>query len=146
MKSLRSVSVSSIVYSRGNVYVPILHIYSLVLVYVNVLYVLHNFLVSPQIVNPQILGLISQSQIRKFLKCASPQIANRKFQIRKMQKIIWSANRKSANRKSSNCHICWWSANQQCKFANLRMCALWNLFADRPSLMYRKKERKKEKL
>ncbi len=32
--------------------------------------------VSPQNANPQILGLIPQSQIRKFLKCASPQIAN----------------------------------------------------------------------
>jgi hypothetical protein len=32
--------------------------------------------VSPQIANPQILGLIPQLKIRKFLKCASPQIAN----------------------------------------------------------------------
>jgi hypothetical protein len=35
-----------------------------------------NFFVGPQIANPQILGLIPQSQIRKFLRCASPQIAN----------------------------------------------------------------------
>jgi hypothetical protein len=34
------------------------------------------FLKSPQIANPQILGLISLSQILKFLKYASPQIAN----------------------------------------------------------------------
>ncbi len=31
---------------------------------------------SPQIANPQILGLIPQLKIRKFLKCESPQIAN----------------------------------------------------------------------
>jgi hypothetical protein len=31
----------------------------------------------PQIANPQILGFIPQSQVRKFLGCASPQI--RKF-------------------------------------------------------------------
>jgi hypothetical protein len=31
---------------------------------------------SPQIVNPQILGLVPLSQIRKFLMCASPQIKN----------------------------------------------------------------------
>jgi hypothetical protein len=32
--------------------------------------------VCQQIADPQILGLIPQSQIRKFLKFASPQIAN----------------------------------------------------------------------
>ncbi len=32
--------------------------------------------VSPQIANLQILGLIPQSQIRKFMRCASPQITN----------------------------------------------------------------------
>jgi hypothetical protein len=32
--------------------------------------------VSPQIANPQILGLIPQSQICKFMRCAAPQIAN----------------------------------------------------------------------
>ncbi len=35
-----------------------------------------NFVGSPQIANPQILGLISQSQTRIFLRCASPQIVN----------------------------------------------------------------------
>ncbi len=35
-----------------------------------------HFFSSPQIANPQILGLIPQLKIRKFLKCASPQIAN----------------------------------------------------------------------
>jgi hypothetical protein len=34
------------------------------------------FFVSPQITNTQILGLILQSQVRKFLTCAIPQIAN----------------------------------------------------------------------
>ncbi len=35
------------------------------------------FVVGQQIANPQILELIiSQSQIRKFLRCASPEIAN----------------------------------------------------------------------
>jgi hypothetical protein len=35
---------------------------------------------SPQIANPQILGLIAISQIRTlFLRCANPQIAIRKF-------------------------------------------------------------------
>jgi hypothetical protein len=36
-------------------------------------------LVSPKIVNPEILGLILQTQIRKFLKFATPQIAIRNF-------------------------------------------------------------------
>jgi sorbitol-specific phosphotransferase system component IIBC len=31
---------------------------------------------SPKIANPQILGLILLSQIRKFLRCVNPQIAN----------------------------------------------------------------------
>jgi hypothetical protein len=35
----------------------------------------------PQIANPQILGLITLSQIRKFLRWASPQIANRQIVI-----------------------------------------------------------------
>jgi hypothetical protein len=35
-----------------------------------------NFFVCSQIANPQILGLITQSQIRKFLSCASPQLEN----------------------------------------------------------------------
>ncbi len=35
-----------------------------------------NFCVSPQITDPQILGLVPQLQIRKFLRCASPQISN----------------------------------------------------------------------
>jgi hypothetical protein len=35
-----------------------------------------NFLQSPQISNPQILWLIALSQIRKFLRYASQQIAN----------------------------------------------------------------------
>jgi hypothetical protein len=35
-----------------------------------------NFFISPQIANPQILLLIPQSQILKFLRCASPQICN----------------------------------------------------------------------
>jgi hypothetical protein len=37
-----------------------------------------NLFYSLQIANAQIRGLISLSQIRKFLRCASPQIANRK--------------------------------------------------------------------
>jgi hypothetical protein len=32
------------------------------------------FFVRPQIANPQIFGLIPQSQIRKFLRCSGPQI------------------------------------------------------------------------
>jgi hypothetical protein len=35
-----------------------------------------NFLDSLQIANPQILGLILQSHICKFLRCVSPQICN----------------------------------------------------------------------
>jgi hypothetical protein len=35
-----------------------------------------NFCLSPQMAIPQILGLIQQSQIRKFLRHASPQTAN----------------------------------------------------------------------
>jgi len=50
-----------------------------------------NFFVSPQLAYPQILGLIPQSQIRKFLRCASPQIA--KPQICNVQ----FANHKSTN-------------------------------------------------
>jgi hypothetical protein len=49
-----------------------------------------NFCVSPQITNPQILGLIPQLQIRKFLRCANPHIAN--------PQIFLESN--SANRKS----------------------------------------------
>jgi hypothetical protein len=37
---------------------------------------MQTFFLSPQIANPQILGLISLSQILKFLRYASPQIAN----------------------------------------------------------------------
>jgi hypothetical protein len=39
-----------------------------------------TFLVT-QIANPHILGLIPLSQIRKFLRCASPQIANLIFAL-----------------------------------------------------------------
>jgi hypothetical protein len=35
-----------------------------------------SFVKSPQIANWQIFGLIPLSQIRKFVTCASPQIAN----------------------------------------------------------------------
>jgi hypothetical protein len=35
-----------------------------------------TYVKSPQIANPQILGLIPLLQIRKFLRCTSPQIAN----------------------------------------------------------------------
>jgi hypothetical protein len=37
---------------------------------------LSKHLLSPQIVNPQILGRIPLLQIRKFVRCGSPQIAN----------------------------------------------------------------------
>jgi hypothetical protein len=37
------------------------------------------FFVSPQSANLQILGLIPQSQVRKFLRCASPHRKIRKF-------------------------------------------------------------------
>jgi hypothetical protein len=37
----------------------------------------HTFFSGPQIANPQILGFVPLSQIRKFLRCGSPQI--RKF-------------------------------------------------------------------
>ncbi len=40
-----------------------------------------NFFVSPQIANPQILELIPQSQVRKFLRC----VMVHKSQIRKSQ-------------------------------------------------------------
>ncbi len=36
----------------------------------------HTLLMRPQIANQQILGLIPLSQIRTFLRCPSPQIAN----------------------------------------------------------------------
>ncbi len=39
----------------------------------------------------------------------------------------------SPNRKSAKCHICGRSAN----LTNLRICGLWNLFADRPALPVR---------
>jgi hypothetical protein len=38
-----------------------------------------NVFYSPQIDNPQILGLIPLLKIRRFLKCASALIANRKY-------------------------------------------------------------------
>jgi hypothetical protein len=38
-----------------------------------------NFFVSLQIANPQMSGPVPQLQIRKFLKCASPQMANSKI-------------------------------------------------------------------
>ncbi len=50
----------------------------------------HNFF-SPQIATPKILGLIPQSQIRKFLRCVSLQIANPQI-----------CNDLSANTKSDN--------------------------------------------
>jgi hypothetical protein len=50
-----------------------------------------NFFIGSQIANPQILGLIPQSQICKFLARASPKISN--LQICN----DYSANRKSAN-------------------------------------------------
>jgi hypothetical protein len=49
------------------------------------------YFVSPKIANPQILGIIPQSQNRKFLRCARPQIANPKI-----------CNDKFANQKSEN--------------------------------------------
>ncbi len=42
------------------------------------------FFVSPEIINPQMLWLILQSQVRKFLRCASPQIA----------KLLWLISEK----------------------------------------------------
>ncbi len=36
------------------------------------------FVFSPQIANPQILGFILQSRVRKLLRCASPQICKEK--------------------------------------------------------------------
>jgi hypothetical protein len=51
-----------------------------------------NFFVSPQITHPQILGLIPQLQIRKFLRCESLQIANPQICLESK-----SANRKSVN-------------------------------------------------
>ncbi len=88
------------------------------------------FFVSPQMANPQILGLTPQSQVPKFLKYASLQIANpqicntysanpkyanllgvpvRKWQIRKFAMIIPQIPNtviylvsQSANRKSAN--------------------------------------------
>jgi hypothetical protein len=50
-----------------------------------------TFFVSPQLANPQIRGLLPQSQIRKFLRCASPQIAKPKI-----------CNEQFANHKSTN--------------------------------------------
>jgi hypothetical protein len=50
-----------------------------------------NYFFTPQIANPRILGLIPQSKIRKFLRCASPQIANPQICN------DYSVNRKSAN-------------------------------------------------
>jgi hypothetical protein len=38
---------------------------------------------SPQIANPQILRLIPQSQISKYLWCSSPQITNPKISMEK---------------------------------------------------------------
>jgi hypothetical protein len=48
-----------------------------VLVYVHPKVGTQIFFCKSEIANPQILGLIPQSQIRKFLRCASPQM--RKF-------------------------------------------------------------------
>ncbi len=63
---------------------------------------------------------IRKSQIRKLQKLYDPQIANRK--LPHLQKACKS--------------------KQKFKLATLRICALRNLFVDRPSLMYGKKERK----
>ncbi len=51
-----------------------------------------NFFVSPQIANPQILGLILQSQIRNFWG-----VSVRKSQIRELQNIYGPQITKSAN-------------------------------------------------
>ncbi len=56
------------------------------------------------------------------------------YKIRKLQKYIVSANRKSAN-----FHICRRSANitNFVSPQNLRICDLRNLFAERPPLIFR---------
>ncbi len=55
------------------------------------------FFVNPQTANLQILELISQSQIRKFLRCASMQI--RKFVMinSQIRKFPWFPNLQIAN-------------------------------------------------
>jgi hypothetical protein len=46
-----------------------------------------NFFVCPQIANPKILGLIPQSHNRKFLMCASLQMANPQIFLRFSRKL-----------------------------------------------------------
>ncbi len=71
-----------------------------------------------------------KSQIRKSQKVYGSQIATPQI-----AKSVWSAKRKSANRKnyigrkSANCLIC---GSPQ----NLRVCDLRNMFADRPPLLF----------
>ncbi len=67
------------------------------------------FFVSPQIANPQILGLIPQAQICTFLRCASPQIPNPKI---------------CANRKTTNILVVPVHKSQICKYARKQVVFL----------------------
>jgi hypothetical protein len=98
-----------------------------------------QFFVTPKILNLQMLWLILQSQVRKFLNSASPQIANPKNCYDQSAKNNWV--RISQNymvRKSQIRPIASFAKGTQIfkkfKSANLRICGLRNLFADRPSL------------
>ncbi len=61
-------------------------------------------------VSPQILGLIPQSEIRKFFRCASPQIRKIVMINPQISEVSQNANHKLANLQGKK-HCFWsWSA------------------------------------
>ncbi len=92
-----------------------------------------NFFLSPQIVNSQILVLILLSQIRKYLRYASPQIANLQ---------IFMNNPEIANPLIQNTALLYLATVLKVVFvlsksAKQKKDWVCNLFADRPPLCIR---------
>jgi hypothetical protein len=100
------------------------------------------------IANLQMLGLIPQSKIRKFHWYVSPQIVNpqifiinpqistniAQLSLKTLVQITENGARKSQMRNRSHLRKVG-KSNKLFKSANLRICDLPNLFADRPPLV-----------